>query len=503
VAGNWGDGSRILIFQQRGWGVRIGHHLARRFQEDGCAVGALVFKKSTERFVRDQREVTYRWVGNYSSLLDDPAAHRGPSPPSLDEVCAGLGVCSVWPLVQSMRILVKSYRDRYGYGFKQHASDEQIATMLQAIYLLLRRALDEFQPHIIISPNFVALPHLMMGLMARQRGIPMFGVTDSKVRGLSVFVHDHLDRTGPFIERIEALNAGEVSPSAERAEAYIATNRQRLVQPEAMEAFVAHRPSAYRQLRLLARELRASLRNEDAILSLGITEDGRTPRYVLRDFMAHRVNARAARAFPYHRLEEAGAYAFFPLQYQPEESLDVHAVRFNNQLETARQVAMSLPGDMTLVVKDHPAMEGRRPRSYLEKLSRTPNVKLVDHRIPSERLLRGARLLVGASGTAFAEAAMLGLAAIQLGDLGTIRLLPNVTHHADVTTLEGRISEVLAMPPGGEDYERRLRNYVAAAYDVGFNDDYYALWERGGAASREPIYQRFSQHARALLEAGA
>ena len=57
-----------------------------------------------------------------------------------------------------------------------------------------------------------------------------------------------------------------------------------------------------------------------------------------------------------------------PLQFQPEESIDVQAPRFNNMIELARQVAMSLPGDMTLIVKDHPGMFGFRNPKYLNKI---------------------------------------------------------------------------------------------------------------------------------------
>ncbi len=492
-------GKRILIFQQRGWGLRIGHHLARRFQEEGYELGALVFKKSTERFVRDQTEVRYGWTFNYSSMSDDVAAFAGPNPPSLQTVCRDLGVPSVWPLVQSMRVLVKSYQERYYYSFRQQVPDETIVRFVQAIHLMCQRAFDEFRPDAIITPNHVALPHIMMSILAHQRGVPMFGVTDSRVRGQLVFTHDHRDGSGPFIDRIDELEAGASSENATRADEYISANRQRLVQPEYMEAQARHRPSLYRQLRLLARELRASRRSEDANPSLGVIEDGRTPRYVLRDFIAHRRNQRDQRLFPYHRLEDAGPYVFFPLQYQPEETIDVHAPRFNNQLETARQVAMSLPGDLTLVVKDHPAMDGLRSRSYLDKLARTPNVKLVDPRTPAETLLRGAELLVGASGTVFAEAAMLGLPAVQLGDLGTVRRLPNVTHHADLSTMHEPIGRLAGQRLEGETYDARLRNYVAAAYDVGFNNDYYALWERGGRIDREPLYQRFAGHVHDLI----
>jgi len=54
------------------------------------------------------------------------------------------------------------------------------------------------------------------------------------------------------------------------------------------------------------------------------------------------------------------------LQFQPEASIDVMAPFFSNQIETARQIAMSMPDDYVLVTKEHPAMVELRPPSYLE-----------------------------------------------------------------------------------------------------------------------------------------
>ena len=66
---------------------------------------------------------------------------------------------------------------------------------------------------------------------------------------------------------------------------------------------------------------------------------------------------------------------------QPELAIDVLAPFFTNQIEVARLIAMSLPDDYTLVVKDHPIMVGlRRPR-YLDKIQKLPNVKLIDYSI--------------------------------------------------------------------------------------------------------------------------
>ncbi|MDZ4243929.1 MAG: hypothetical protein U1C57_02385, partial [Candidatus Doudnabacteria bacterium] len=62
-------GKRILIFQQRSWGIGIGHFLAQKLKREGCRLAAITFKKSTQDFVAGQREVEYELVINDDEVL--------------------------------------------------------------------------------------------------------------------------------------------------------------------------------------------------------------------------------------------------------------------------------------------------------------------------------------------------------------------------------------------------------------------------------------------------
>ena len=102
-------------------------------------------------------------------------------------------------------------------------------------------------------------------------------------------------------------------------------------------------------------------------------------------------------------------------------------------------------------------------------------------------------LVVGYTGLlSVAEAAFYGKPAIQLGSLGTTKLLPNVTVHHDFTTLSAVIKKSLAASLHTAEYERHLENYVAAAYDTGFGFDYVSAWERGKGNLEElwPVYKK-------------
>ena len=497
---------RILIFQQRGWGKRIGHFLAVKLQAEGCTLGALTFKRSTHDFVTSQKEVTYEKIYSVDEVRENPAEHLGADAVTLKQICDELEIDSVWPLAMSLRHHVRSYGDKYYYGFKQNVSDEGIADYVKAMYQLVKQIFDEFRPDVVITPNFVSLPHLLFDRLAAKRGVPMIGVSDSKVRGYAIFVHNQLENTGTFHDRLSALNAGTAdSANSERARQYVKEFREKFKRPE-------YHDNLYKKITLwkqVKRELSPyyysvrwlldSNRKINYLPNLGITIDYKPPRIKLRDHYAQKRYARFMERFTFYQLDKIDKYVYFPLQVQPEATIDVRSPYFSNQIETARLIAMSLPDDYTLVVKEHPVMVGKRPPSYIEKVARTVNVKLIDYRIPSDQVLRRASLVIGPSCTTLAEAAFYRKPAIQLGNLGTTEQLPNVFKHTDMTTLSKKIKELLAVNLDTPEYERRLENYIAAAYDEGFDFNYWGVWDRGEKENMEKLWDAYKRQLKLLV----
>ena len=479
------QGKKIFIFQQRNWGRTIGHFLAKKLTAEGCVLAAWTMKPSTHKFTKNQKDVKYEFLINDDEALNDPVRYLSHEDYSLQEICEALGVPGVWPMASTIRNYVKSYREKFYYSFRQNVPDEQIVAYIKAVYKYLKRVFEEFQPDLILAPNFVVLPHIMFNLYGQKRGIPMLAVTDSKVQGINIFTYSYRDDKGPFFERVDALNQNlDETINRERAKKYIAEFRQSFKHPDHTELPVS-RGSIWRIVRHELSPFYQILkwywkRPENELPALGPTLDFRPPGIILRDHFARKRYQKFAEKFSYHPIEKSEKYVYFPLQFQPEAAIDVIAPFFNNQIETARLVAMSLPADYTLVVKEHPSMVGLRPPSYLEKIARSPNVKLVDYRIPSEEILRKARLVVNLGNTILAEAALYKIPGIQLGDLGVTLKLPNVWKHTDMTSLSKKIQEVLEVDLNTADYERRLENFVAAAFDAGFDFKYFEVWAKGG-----------------------
>ncbi len=469
-------GARVLIIQQRNWGPSIGHFLAQKLASEGCVLAAVTYKKSAHAFHVSQKDVHYEMLINNDEVFDDPMRFVHGEPESLETICRELGIRSVWKLVAGSREITRSYGQKYYFAGRQQMPDEQITRYVQGAYAYVQKIFDEFKPDVIIGPLIAEPSQLMLYHIGKQRGVRTLYATDSKVRGVWVIAESPLEDEGAFIERVDELNGGASSPSEGRARSYIASFRETFRAPD----FIERRRKRRTYMQIVRGHI-APLRRiwewytrprVNCVSALGPTLDCRPPRIVIRDYVAQQRNTLAASRMQYYPVENLGHYIFFPLQVEPEVTLDIFASNFRNQRELVRLVAESLPDDYTLAVKDHPDMFGLRSPEFLKDIAGTPNAKLIDWRVPSERLLKGCALVVAPNSTALTEAAFYCKPALQFGDQGTTQKMPNVTKHTDMKTLPDVIARLISKPLGGDDYERRLQNYVAAAYDTGFEAAY-------------------------------
>ena len=170
-------------------------------------------------------------IVNGDAIKEDPRGFLASDDFSLEEICCELDVPSIWPLVQASRNHVKSYADKYYYGFKQGLSDDEIICYTKAIYKNIRQIFDSFRPQLIITPNFVGLQHIMFNLYARKRGVEMVGLIDSKISGVTSFTLSYHGDRGRFFERLDELEAGACSENWDKAKAYVRQARTKVPGP--------------------------------------------------------------------------------------------------------------------------------------------------------------------------------------------------------------------------------------------------------------------------------
>jgi hypothetical protein len=113
--------------------------------------------------------------------------------------------------------------------------------------------------------------------------------------------------------------------------------------------------------------------------------------------------------------EHKRAALVFPLHYRPEASTSVQAQHFENDIETIRNIAFSLPHRTDLYVKEHPSAIGLHSRAFYQELRSFPNVRLLDIDPPLSRVVDTFDAVVTLTSTAGFEALQRGIPVVLLG----------------------------------------------------------------------------------------
>lgn len=118
----------------------------------------------------------------------------------------------------------------------------------------------------------------------------------------------------------------------------------------------------------------------------------------------------------YDSLDKNDKFFLFPLHSQPEYSTLILARYFSDQVNTIKNAAFSLPFPYKLYVKEHPIVQGDRPRNFYREIKQIPNVVLVSPYENVKNLIKKSRGIVTLTSTIGMEAALTGKPVYVLGN---------------------------------------------------------------------------------------
>jgi len=108
-------------------------------------------------------------------------------------------------------------------------------------------------------------------------------------------------------------------------------------------------------------------------------------------------------------------YVLFPLQMEPELSLQGFSPEFYSQHTALASIAGALPAGVRLVVKEHKYALGRRPAGFFEAIQSLGNVDFADLYEPGFEWSEHANAVATITSTAGFEAAIMGVPVISFG----------------------------------------------------------------------------------------
>lgn len=482
---------RVLILYQRHWGEIFGQFFIKKFKEnfDDVEIGIVTVKHQTDNFFRKKNNISdFSFVRFFDPVRDYSSQYLGNDNFNIDDICKDLKIKSIWEILQATRNHIKNYKKSYNYGFTPALTDQELICSIKAYYKFLMDIDKNFKPDFILIPNSVETFNIMLEHYAKTRKIFIRQIAPTSVKGYYQFAKDK-NQGGSIIEK-KMKNNADYDLMRSKAEAYVQEFRKNFIVPECAyhdsSKLLSHTPKSI--VKMLVKAGMALVRRQKMPKGIHADHAIHSPILVIRDYFLKIHYHNQIKNFSYDPMPEH-KFVYFPLQMQPELAIDVLAPYFNNQIETARLIAMSLPSDTTLVVKDHPIMVGRRNPRYLKKIQSQPNIKLIDYNIKTPSILSHCSAVIATCGSIVMEAALLGIPVIQLGNLQSSFLLPNVIHHTDLSKLSDIWPYILDKKLQSPEYDEKIIQYISLVMQYGISTNYYEIWEQDKPGDLEPVWQ--------------
>ena len=332
---------------------------------------------------------------------------------------SSIGDPVLWNALMADRRIFFGRKCKYRQDYKPRFSHLQMAGILQAALERIEKFLNQTSPDVIIGFGTSTLGDYLLYRFAKSKGIAYLQLKATKI-GNYVSLNDDAIAISGHIESL--LNNPENIPAASLrvAREHLASIRQKGVRYEgAIKSRERLRPIAglialgRGVIRDIRNHLHPEVRNDNHVES--------AMRSVLHSYWIQPLKA----AYTSLRLRDKlicqgqlvgqPRFAFFPLHFEPEVSVQVLGRPFQNQIEVIRNLALNLPIGMKVLVKEHPRALGFRPLDYYRKLLEIPNVLLVDPRLATQQVIRHAALVAVISGSTGFEAAVLGKPVVVFG----------------------------------------------------------------------------------------
>ncbi len=165
-------------------------------------------------------------------------------------------------------------------------------------------------------------------------------------------------------------------------------------------------------------------------------------------------------------LKKEKLFVYFPLQLEPERTIQIPAPYYTDQIATINKIAKSLPVEFTLYVKEHPAqsLAGWRACSRYKEILEMPNVELYHPSISNELMIKNCSLVITITGTSALEAAVNEKPSIILADTN-FSLISSIFQLKSLEELPIAIVKMLKVKPELNDFINYLKIIESESFD--------------------------------------
>lgn len=182
--------------------------------------------------------------------------------------------------------------------------------------------------------------------------------------------------------------------------------------------------------------------------------------------------------FSNHSCLDGKKFVLFPLHVIPEKSTSVDAPLFTQHYTYLKDLALSLPSDVYICVKEHIHMLGKRPTEFYKAILTLPRVILVDPRPDIFPLIQRSVGVTCITSTTGLEGAFMNKPVLICSDNIIYSDLPYVFNYSSINGLRDFVSYVQHQDTIDEDLNTKsCVNLLAHLFDASFPLDSHTLWK--------------------------
>ncbi len=389
------------------------------------------------------------------------------------------------------RRLIMGKKSSISQDYSRRFNDDELMSILLESLREVEDIFKKYKPDILISFISVTLLDYLCYLFARSKGIKILNLRPTRIDDRVIFSNTLNDPDRFVSHYYEEYLKGKRNNSLETSKKYISrvieTNSlyEGVVKPSDVTAMSSSFFKALNPIKIFT-FIRKVIRN----YINDVYKDNHVINPFTNFFYTSILNPIKARIIRFYLrksyLEEVDfenkKFIFFPLHTEPEVSLLVYGRPFINQIELIRIIALSMPIDMNLYVKEHPWMLGKRSLKAYKKILEIPRVKLISPSIDSRRIVNKSFLVSVITGSIALEAAILGKPVITFGDC-PYNLLPD-TAVRRVKDLRKLHSTIFNLTKDFKYDSNSIEAFVAANYDASESINLYSsLLKKDGVHS--------------------
>ncbi len=457
---------KICLFLQRRFAF-WGHALAIELKKMGfnrfCCYTLPLW---SAEFLRKQKDI------EYNPFLVDEEIIKKYKEEKIDfeylkKIEKKYGIPNLLPYIFMDRYLMMS---KGKTSYEPSFSYTDMLKILQMRFRAIERMFEEFQPDVVVFSAIAIMPSFIMYQVAKKKGIKVVQILNSRVKN-RITVTENINEYTSIFELYKKINRGLVKSKYKKE----ALDFLRKFQQNPTKIY---RTREIKRAKFLPLRIYKTLKSAISYIVSYYTTYRKndymvdSPVDYFRQKLRRIFNIILGYKTLFENPDPNDSYVFYPLHFEPEAATLVHGLYYINQINLIRNIALSLPINYKLYVKEHPFMLHKRKRSYYKKIKRIPNVCLIDAKVSSADLIKNSQLVTTITGTAGWEALLLGKPVITFGNV-FYNIFSSVKRCQNIEELSSLIQDCL---DNFKYNEEEIINYLSAVFEESIELDLINIW---------------------------